>query len=151
MSDNQYQQSNTQTKFAVDYVFAVSQAVSPTGTLGPALLNGDSQFMTVQRTTANQTALLAAGQTGVTGCTVVQTTDPFSGCVGGVASVMIVDPTDGTWSVEFGVPTQNADNTWSIPITTFSSGAATDLAVGNAIFVTVRFLNANDSTPVGGI
>ena len=140
MSDNQYTQSNTQSKFAVDYEVCINESVSPTGTLGPVLGAGDPEgaFMKVQRTSVG----IGGGMTGVTGCTVLSTTDPFLAVETCFANVMVVDPgTNGTWTVEFGPPVHNADNTFSIPITTLSSSVATDLPVGSAIYVKVRFQN----------
>lgn len=158
MSDNQYQQANTQGNFAIDYDFTINFPTGPTGALGPVLGVGDlsGQYMQVQRGASG-----IAGATGVTGTILVTTNDPFYGVYCALAQISISGQAAGTWTIEMGVPFQNAAavsyptqnasfagqiNTWTIPFTVFSSGVATDPPQNSAIFCHFRYQNGPDNT-----
>lgn len=83
-----------------------------------------------------------AGMTGVTGTYVVTTKDPYLAIYTKQAALSIIGEKAGTWTIEFGLAVQNADNTWSIPLTLFNSGAATDLPSGNTIDLLFIFRNS---------
>ena len=140
MSDNSYHTAKTQELFAVDYDFALTYQG---GATGPLLGEGDPNGAYIK---AQWGSSGITGVTGATGTTVVTTVDPFPGCITAIAVPAIVGQGGGGWTIEFGIPVQNVDNTWSVPFTAFNSGTPTDLPQGSQVFCHFRFRNGPQNT-----
>lgn len=142
---------STQGKVHVDFGLTVLPQGTGTPT-GPLLGEGDAAgaYFSIVRGASG-----VAGATGVTGCYILTTKNPFVALVEAQISFSFNSLQSGAWTAEFGPITKNANNTLQIPFTTYKSGTATDVPVAdsagfagqvNKIFLTLRLRNSN-ATP----
>jgi hypothetical protein len=103
----------------------------PQGTNPPVMGEGDagSKYYTLTRT-------------GV-GVYTIRTKDPFLACVGFGASIQLNAPAS-TSVITWGAQVKNADNTWTLTFTIFTSGAAADIAANanNIISIDAQWRNS---------
>lgn len=110
--------------------------ILPQGTSAPLLGEGDPNgtYFTITRTSAGVFSIV---------------TPAFVAIVGFHLTFMLNSPS-GTWTYELGAPTQSTAvgtgaNTWTIPLTIFSSGTATDIAANanNRLMCVLKIRNSN--------
>lgn len=126
MGQRMLHDSLTQGQRHVDYELSFL----PQGASAPILGEGDPKgtYVTLTRTGVGVFSLV--------------TKDPYLAIVATSGSVSLATPA-GQWSVCFGVYTKNANNTWTLPLTLFNVGTATDIAANasNIVSLYIRFRN----------
>lgn len=151
MSERSYHAPQTQGIKHIDY----NVTVLPNGATGPTLGEGDpngnwtipagqtgatgpwrGSFMSVFKSASGVT-----GATGVTGTYLVQTNDPFAAVVNQLANIVLASPT-ASYTISFGPPIQQPDNSWIIWFTVYNGTVATDLPLGSQVSLHMTFRNS---------